>query len=252
MVASTMTLPNVRKIFVPDPGYIMIEGDLERADAHVVAWEADDEELKDIFRSRLDVHTENAKTIFNVRKPTKAQRQKAKMGVHAVNYVVTARTLAASLGITVKEAEDFKNRWLSAHPKIRKWHRRVERQLYENKTVVNIYGYRRKYFDRIKGLLPKAVGWIGQSTVAITINKALLNIERNVKDVELLLQVHDSLLMQTKISNFPGILKDINENMKVRVPYPDPLIIPVTFAASEISWGDVKELDVEAICGKAA
>jgi len=250
MVAQTMSLPNVRKVFIPDPGYIMIEGDLERADAHIVAWEADDNELKDIFRSRLDVHRENAKAIFHTQNPSDEQRHKAKAGVHAINYIVSARTLAAHLNLVVKEAEDFKNRWLSAHPKIRAWHKKVERQLYQNKTVTNIWGFKRRYTERAYGLLPKAVGWIGQSTVAVTIDKALSAVDANLPRVQVLLQVHDSLLMQTKIEYFPDIMLPIARHMHVDIPYADPLSIPVTFAASETSWGDVKKIDVEKICGK--
>ena len=46
MVAQSIPLPNIRKIFIPDPVYILIDSDLAGADAQVVAWEADDEDLK--------------------------------------------------------------------------------------------------------------------------------------------------------------------------------------------------------------
>ena len=50
MVASTISLPNVKKMFIPDEGYTIIDADLEKADAQIVAWESGDEELKQIFR----------------------------------------------------------------------------------------------------------------------------------------------------------------------------------------------------------
>ena len=76
MVAKTADLPNLRRLFVPDPDYIIIDVDLERADAQVVAWEADDEELKQMFREGVDIHEENSRTIG-------CSRQQAKVGVHA-------------------------------------------------------------------------------------------------------------------------------------------------------------------------
>ena len=36
-------LPNVRKMFVPDLGYVVFDCDLAGADAQVVAWEAGDD-----------------------------------------------------------------------------------------------------------------------------------------------------------------------------------------------------------------
>ena len=43
MVASTIALPNVKKMFIPDEGYTIIDADLKKADLQIVAWEAGDE-----------------------------------------------------------------------------------------------------------------------------------------------------------------------------------------------------------------
>ena len=50
MVAQNIILPNIRKFIVPDPGYLIVDADLSGADAQVVAWEADDADLKEAFR----------------------------------------------------------------------------------------------------------------------------------------------------------------------------------------------------------
>src|SRR6185437_5925094 len=52
--------PNIRSMFIPDPGYIWFDGDLDRADLQVVAWEADDEMLKSALRMGADIHLMNA------------------------------------------------------------------------------------------------------------------------------------------------------------------------------------------------
>lgn len=241
MVAKTIKLPNIRKMFLPDPGYVIVDADLERADAQVVAWDAEDEELKKIFRSGADIHTENAKAIFKTASPTPAQRQKAKGGVHAVNYGVKAKTLAAQLEISIYEAQEFIDLWLHAHPPIRRWHERIENQLMMTRQVQNAWGFRRFYFDRIEHLLPEALAWIGQSTVGITINKAMLNIHRNLPEVQLLLQVHDSLVMQVPEKLCPAIFPEIQSQMRISIPYPDPLTIPVSIKYSEKSWGDLRD-----------
>ena len=243
MVAQTLALPNVKKLFLPDPGYIIVDCDLAQADAQVVAWECNDVALKEIFQSdTLDLHEENAKAIFGTL--TKRNRQLAKGGVHAVNYGAKPRTLAAALGITVYEAERFMKLWFGAHPNIKDWQQRIDMQLATNRTVTNQFGNRRYYFDRVEHLLPEALAWIPQSTVALVINRALVNVDKNLRaSVEPLMQVHDSLVMQIKKTAYPNILPELKANMEIVVPYDDPLIIPVGLEVSTSSWGEVEEAD---------
>ncbi len=247
MPAETIELPNLRKMFIPDPGYTIIDADLEKADAQVVAWEANDDILKQMFREHVNIHEENAKVLFNVTSPTALHYHKAKQGVHAVNYGVQARTLADTLGITVREAESFISRWFAAHPAIVAWHARIDAELRMNKVVRNKFGFRCYFLDRYSPkLLHEALAWVPQSTVALVTNKGLLNIENNLPEVELLLQIHDSLLMQAPTHLCPEIYPKIRDEMLIPIPYEDPLTIPVNLAVSEKSWGDIEEYPLAA------
>lgn len=247
MTASTLPLPNLRKMFIPDEGYTIIDVDLERADAQVVAWESGDEELKAAFRRGDDIHTINSKKIFKLnREPTYEERQKAKVACHSINYGSSANTLAASLGVTVHEAEQFIDAWFEAHPKIKQWHDRIMFQLRTERSIKNPFGYRIYYFDRISvKLRNEALAWIPQSVVGLTTNHALVNIDENLQDwdVQLLLQVHDSLVLQAPTRYCPEVFDKVLEQMQVKVPYTDPLYIPNTLEASEKSWGDVVPYD---------
>ena len=251
MVAQTIQLPNVRKLFLPDPGKVLVEVDLARADAQVVAWEADDETLKELFRANADIHTANALAIFGGPGPIDKglpgyaawdfKRQKAKVGVHAVNYGCKAKTLSEHLNCSVAQAEDFINRWFSAHPKVLAWQRRVETDISLRGCVENKWGYKYHFFDRVDKLLPEALAWIGQSTVAITINQALVKIDELLPQVEILYQVHDSILMQLPEASAPSLIPHILDLCHVPIPYADPLIIPPTLQWSAKSWGDLKK-----------
>ncbi len=55
----TFKLPNMRGMYVPDPGYTMFDMDLDRADLQVVVWEADDTMLKAALRMGADIHLLN-------------------------------------------------------------------------------------------------------------------------------------------------------------------------------------------------
>ena len=244
---SQYRFPNIRDMFIPDPGFVIIDTDLERADAHVVAWEAGDEKLKAIFRQRLDLHTENAKDMYNDPSITKhsPKRQLAKNGIHAIDYGVKDRTLAATLGISVTDATAFRLKWFKAHPEIEDWHKDVWHALRTRNRVENIWGYRRYYFDRIdEQLLPQALAWVGQSTVAITVDEIWKKFRRELRsEWKTLLQVHDSFVGQVHSSLVPDIIPNILECMRIEVPYKDPMTIAASLKISEKSWGSCRPFD---------
>lgn len=255
-----LSLPNVRKLYIPDPGFTFFDGDLDRADLQVVAWEANDSDLKMALRMGIDMHCFNACQMFNVKgippdeliethpnyKERRAQigegnRAKAKTGTHAVDYYCQARTLSGHLGVSVAEAELFIRRWLEIHPGIASWHRRTEESLRKYRFVQNKFGYKRYYFDRVEGLLPEALAWVPQSTVACVINRVWVNIYENVPEVWVLMQVHDSLAGQFPTHLKPYCIQKIKEASRIVIPYDDPLIIPLGLKTSTESWGAVKD-----------
>ena len=226
-----LALPNIRKIFVPDEGYTFFDMDLERADLYVVVWEADDKELKQVLKEGIDIHEQNSKTLGT-------SRQLAKSWVHGTNYGGGARTMAQACGITVAHAESLRKRWFEAHPGILRWHERVEADLRRTKTVSNKFGYRRFYFDRIEGLLPEALAWIPQSTVACLINRIWVKAYTKLPGVQILLQVHDSLAGQFSTASLGDSISGLQECARISIPYSDPLTIPVNIKTSDKSWGD--------------
>ena len=248
--------PNIRCMIIPDPGYTFFDLDLDRADLQVVVWEADDAMLKSALRLGVDIHLLNCYAINGKepppleelveshprysfhRGPLKLQREFAKVFCHATNYVGSARTVASHTGRLVHEIDRAQKQWFSAHPGIKRWHERIAEQISKRRFIENRFGQRWYIFDRLDAVLPEAVAWIPQSTVGRIINTIWRNFYDNLPQVEVLLQVHDSLGGQ-----FPTHLKDqCLEQMlpltRVVVPYEDPLIIPAGIATSSVSWGD--------------
>lgn len=271
--------PNMRKQFGPDDGYEIAEFDLSGADAQVVAWEADDEDLKLAFRTGLKLHIKNARDVYPEKyghwsdEELKATDHSGgvyhnmKRWVHATNYVGSAHEIADRVvGSNEKDVREFQDRWFSIHPGIRGWHQRTERKLQGlqcwhcneltdggtihchncgrniGRTVGNKFGFRIIYFDRIQGLLPEAVAWGPQSTVAINCNKGALALRRTVDWVQLLLQTHDSLTVQYPI-RYHERLGDIKAALhSVSVPYDDKLTIPWSAKVSRVSWGHAEPI----------
>lgn len=235
--------PNLRRYFIPDPGHIIYDIDLARADAQVVAAEANDSELLDVFESGADVHTANAIAIFGEKLGSqKEYRQLAKGGVHGTNYGASAYTISRALNISVSAAEAFQASWFASHPGIKEWHQRIERELHLTKSVRNKFGYYIRFEDRADGLLPEALAWIPQSTVGILINKIWLRMRESLPWVKVLMQVHDSLVVQVPREMHSQRWK-IRELAQIPIPYPRPLTIAVGIKCSDANWGDVKAID---------
>ena len=253
-----LVLPNVRKLFIPDDGFTFFDMDLDRADMQVVVWESGEAALKEALRKGVDMHILNAITLAGKELPDldwlcdghpeydrikslyKRERQLAKAFIHGTNYGGGPRTMAIAAGVTVAQAERFQRIYFGAYPGIKEWHNRTELQLKTKHYVQNAFGYRRYYFDRVDGLLPEALAWIPQSTVANVIDRAWLNIHNNIPEVKVLLQVHDSLCGEFPTHKKAWCLQRMQEEARVIVPYEDPLIIPVGINCSEQSWGACK------------
>lgn len=253
-----LTLPNVRKLFIPDEGFTFFDMDLDRADMQVVVWESGEVALKEALRKGVDMHILNAITLAGKELPDldwlceghaeydrlrsiyKRERQLAKSFIHGTNYGGGARTMAIAAGVTVAQAERFQRIYFGTYPGIKRWHERTEHQLRTRHYVQNAFGYRRYYFDRVDGLLPEALAWIPQSTVGNVIDRAWLNIHNNLPEVKVLLQVHDSLAGEFPTHKKEWCLRRMKEESSIVIPYDDPLIIPTGINCSEKSWGHCK------------
>lgn len=243
-------MPSIRKMFVPDPGFTIFDIDLAGADAQVVAWEAGDEKLKKAFRDYAagrgpKIHVVNAIDIFGERAGDGKREpyySRAKAGVHLTNYGGKAKTCATTLNISIYEAQEFQNRWFRLHPEIREWQESVRNSLYTTRSVKNQFGFRKFYFDRIDdSLLGQALAWIPQSTVGLTVNAAWDNIENNIPEIQIMLQVHDSLVGQYPTYLESKILPKLYQETRITIPYDDPLIIPFGLKTSTKSWGDCQD-----------
>ncbi len=251
MTSAAQLLPNIRRLFIPDPSHIVLDCDLSGADAQVVAWEAEDEDLKSAFRSGLKIHEKNATDMWGDEYTGIAEKflkerkyDESKRAVHAFNYLGSPRTVAVTLGWTIAQATAFQRRWFTLHPGIPTWHGRIEDSLERHRGVENKFGFRIRYLDRIESVVSEAVAWIPQSTVAHTCFIGAIQVEDQLPWVQILLQVHDSLVLQIPRSRLPDILL-IRDALLNTIPYNDPLVIPWGVAISPKSWGDVEKMSWE-------
>ena len=241
--SSDLSLPNVRTLFIPDPGFTFFDIDLSSADLRIVVWESDAKDMKQMLREGLDPYTEIAKEFYHDPTITKKdpRRQTFKSFAHGTNYLGTAKGLAERLGLSVHQAEQTQKWYFGRFPEIKRWQDDLKDQVTKRRMVQNVFGYRCYFFDRIEGtIFNQAAAWIPQSTVACLINRGYVAIDKTLPEVQILLQVHDSLAGQFPTQLGQEMVRKIVAAAEIVLPYDDPLIIPVGVKVSEESWGGCK------------
>lgn len=257
MQLSKYSLPNIRKLFIPDPGKLIFDVDLTGADAAVAAkecggayWEA----IKSGRKINVEILEFCYPEIYAkwkaappelkdvVREPAYT---KCKNMHYGSIYVGSPKGISAAAAIPISIVQRFQPWFFDRFPEVKGWHERVQQNLYERRGVSNAFDYRVVYFDRLEGLLPEAVNWICQSTVAIVCQRGSLLVQREFPEIDLLLQVHDSLVGQLDLQKAPEILPKLRARLNsIPVPYnPEPLYIPWGMKASRRSWGDCQDID---------
>ncbi len=234
-------LPNIRKLFVPDPGMTFFDIDLDSADLRIVVWESGCVEMKAMFAEGLKPYVEIAKEYY--RDPTISKHHPSyklfKALAHGTNYLGTANGLAGRIGLLASEVERIQLWYYGKFPEIKTWQDDLCARLRSDRYVQNVFGYRGWFFDRMEGtIFNQAVAWVPQSTVGCLINRGYRNIHNAEPDIQVLLQVHDSLAGQFPTADADRHRASILKHCSVPLPYEEPLTIPVGLVTSESSWGD--------------
>ena len=240
-----LDLPNVRELYIPDPGKTYFDIDLDSADLRIVSWESDCKWMKEQFKLKNKPYIEVMKEYYHDQTMTKNSHPREyamfKSLCHGTNYLGTADGIAPRIGLLVHETERIQKWYFGLCPEIKQWQEEIKKQVSGRRYVQNVFGYRTYFFDRIEGtIFNQAVAWIPQSSVACLINRAYVAIDEQLPHVEVLLQVHDSLVGQYDTWRGDSMLRDIVKCSEIPLPYAEPLIIPVGIATSTKSWGDCR------------
>ena len=240
-------LPNVRKIFVPDPGYTMFDTDLSKADLRIVVEESDAKDLRQMLAEGRDPYIELARECYKDPSISKTRADGSahpkykifKSFAHGTHYLGSPHGLAGRLGLTVHECDKTQKWYFQRNPAIKKWQDEFKLQVAKRRWVENIFGYKRFVFGKVDdATFRELIAWLPQSTVALYINRIWMNLYENCPQVQVLMQVHDSLVGQMPSHIEARCLEEIKAQSQIVLPYPNPLIIPVGIKTSRVSWGD--------------
>jgi DNA polymerase-1 len=226
--------PIFKQYLMADPGHILIEPDLAKAEAHVVAYLCQDANMMEAFESNVDVHTYNAHKIFNVpmSEVTKHQRKMGKRVVHASNYGMGPQTFSDQLAVDDifigrNECRELLDAYARRFPGLHRWHKEIEDEVYRTRILYNLFGRPKRFLGKIDTtLLMSAYSYKPQSTVAGLLNRGMNKMANDPRllvldddgqiNFQFLATVHDSILYQMPItfaSQLPDMLSIIKDHL---------------------------------------
>lgn len=235
-------LPNIRELYIPDEGYTFFDIDLDSADLRVVTGESGCRTMQEYFAAKAKPYVEIAREYYRDPTITKHHHSYKRMKAlcHGTNYLGTPQGLASRIGLLVHEVEKVQKWYYGKCPEIKLWQEDIVKQVDSRRWIENVFGYRYYIFGRIEhNTYNQAVAWKPQSTVGCLINRIYMNIHTNLPEVEVLLQVHDSLAGQYPTRLGQAGIDAIVAQAQIPLPYTTgAFIIPVGVKTSTKSWGD--------------
>ena len=219
----------IRKAFVPEDNSIMLSADYSQIELRMFAHLSGVTDLIEAFHNNIDFHTKTAMDIFNVPEEgvTKNMRRQAKAVNFGIIYGISSFGLSEDLGIPVKEAKDFINKYFETYPGVKDYMNREIETAIKNGYVKTIMNRKRVINEltssnhMVRSMGERmALNTPVQGSAADILKKAMVEIYNIFKKKKLkskmLLQVHDELIFNV-YSDEIDIVKDIVYNTMVNV-----------------------------------
>ena len=240
----------IRKMFVPRPGWVLVDADYSQIELRVLAHVAEDPLMQEAFRSGMDIHTATASQVFGVKpeEVTPLQRRNAKAVNFGIVYGISEFSLAQDLGISRWEAKAYIDGYLNRYSGVWNYMHRIVEQARQQGYVTTLFG-RRRYIPEIKssnfntrqGAERIALNTPIQGSAADLIKLAMIRVEQALREAslqaKLLLQVHDELIVECPPEEAEQVQSIVTKQMQEVWALQVPLIAE---AKTGKSWYEAK------------
>ncbi|MFW6006962.1 MAG: DNA polymerase I [Halanaerobiales bacterium] len=248
----------IRKAFVPeDDSWILLAADYSQVELRVLAHISGDENLKRAFNTGGDIHTRTASEVFEVEpaEVTSNMRREAKVINFGIAYGMSPYGLSSDLNISRKEAEEYINKYFERFSGVKEYIDKMKEQAKKKGYVTTIFNRRRfipeinsRNYHKRSFAERTAINTPIQGSAADIMKIAMIDVYHNIKrkysdkQVRILLQVHDELVLEVK----KDILKEtafmVKTAMEDAVELEVPLIADLQVGEN---WRDKKDYKLE-------
>jgi len=233
----------IRKMFIPQPGYVLVDADYSQIELRVLAHIAGDETMQRSFADGSDIHTATASQVFGVPadEVTSLQRRHAKAVNFGIVYGISEFSLAEDIGVSRYEARAYIDNYLANYKGVRQYMKQVVADARDKGYTRTMFG-RRRYIPELtssnfnirQGAERIALNTPIQGSAADLIKMAMIRVDRVLADLypeaKLLLQVHDELIVECPEEIADAVAKLVSEQMEQVAKLNVPLL-------AEAKWG---------------
>ena len=243
----------IRKAFVPSiPGNVLVAADYSQIELRILAHMSKDPVLVESFMNDEDIHRRTASEVFGVpmEEVTKEMRRNAKAVNFGIIYGQTDYGLSKELGISRAEAKAYIENYFARYSGVKAW---IDQAIADARTSgisTTMMGRKRyikdinsKNFNLRSFAERTAVNTPIQGSAADIIKRAMLKVQsrlhHNKLKAQLLLQVHDELILEVPPQEIAGVIKILHECMEEAADLEVPLKIDVNVG---FNWYDMERV----------
>lgn len=240
----------IRKVFVPEDGYVFVDADYSQIELRVLAHLSGDEALIQAYSNHQDIHASTASEVFDVpiEEVTSDQRRDAKAVNFGIVYGISAFGLSQDLNITRKQAQEYIDKYFATYPGVKQF-------LDDTVKKAKEAGYVETMFHRIRpvpelkssNFMQRSFGERVamnspiQGTAADIIKIAMVKVNMRMKKEQmksrLILQIHDELLIEASQDEVEKVKEMLTEEMMAAASLKVPLEIDINTGNS---WYEAK------------
>ncbi len=217
----------IRKVFVPEEGYVYMDADYSQIELRVLAHMSGDQALIEAYAMSEDIHRITASKVFHIplEEVTDLQRRNAKAVNFGIVYGISSFGLSQDLSISTKEAKEYIDQYFATYPGIKAFLDKLVSDAKELGYVETMFGRRRPVPElKSSNFMQRSFGErIAmnspiQGTAADIMKLAMINVyeELNAAGLQsrLILQVHDELVIETLQSEVEKVQEILYRSMK--------------------------------------
>ena len=227
----------IRKMFVPREGFVLVDADYSQIELRVLAHIAGDKTMQAAFRSGEDFHAVTASQVFGVplSEVTPQLRRNAKAVNFGIVYGISEFSLAQDIGVSRYEAKAYIDSYLRKYSGVREYMHSIVETARTQGYVETLFR-RRRYIPEIKstnfnvrsGAERIALNTPIQGTAADIIKLAMVRVFRALEaealQARLVLQVHDELIVECPAFEAQHVMELVTREMEHAVQLDVPLI----------------------------
>ena len=236
---------NMRKFFVSERDKVLIDADYSQIELRILAHLSCDKNMQDIFRSGGDIHTSTAAQVFGMPEDmvTSEMRRAAKAVNFGIVYGISAFSLSKDIDVSVAKADRYIKSYLSNFSGVAAFMEKAVADAAEKGYSETIFG-RRRYIPELAAK-NKNIQSFGkraamnapvQGAAADIIKIAMVKVYRRLKeeklDAQLILQVHDELIIEASEKDAARAAEVLGEEMRGAVRLDVPLTADVETGGS--------------------